>query len=365
MKDFNIRRRIALEAARLLLRQEETDVAKARARAAMRFAKEAGFAKDLPGFAEIEAQVRNLSRASEPHLRRTEIREMQAAALDVMRSLSAFSPRMVGDPAFGFIFRGQEIHVEIVTDSLSGVYEALRRGGIDFVERKSDSERSTNHGQYALTLLLRGRFPVQLNVLLARALDDETPARKPTSGLGLEALDALLRAEQPEDGLAGKVAMEGVMLSPIQKFRKLLAALEFVRQDGRTHPEGDALYHSLQVFELAWKAYPYDEEFLLAALLHDVGKAIDPRDHVKAGLRAMEDCTSPRTRWFVENLPFAKQWLNGSVGRRLRARLESHPDFEQLVELARLDRQGREIGATVRDLESVLSELERLARENE
>ena len=60
----------------------------------------------------------------------------------------------------------------------------------------------------------------------------------------------------------------------------LLQPLEGVKQSPKHHPEGDALYHSLQVFELARDERPYDEEFLLAALLHDVGKAIDPADHV-------------------------------------------------------------------------------------
>ena len=41
-------------------------------------------------------------------------------------------------------------------------------------------------------------------------------------------------------------------------------------------------------FDLARDELPYDEEFLLAALLHDVGKAIDPHDHVAAGLEALE-----------------------------------------------------------------------------
>jgi HD superfamily phosphodiesterase len=60
-----------------------------------------------------------------------------------------------------------------------------------------------------------------------------------------------------------------------------------VKQNPVYHPEGDALYHSLQVFELARQQVPWDEEFLLAALLHDVGKAIDPADHVAAGDRGI------------------------------------------------------------------------------
>jgi hypothetical protein len=43
--------------------------------------------------------------------------------------------------------------------------------------------------------------------------------------------------------------------------------------------EGDALFHSRQVFSRAKELMPYDEDFFSAALLHDVGKAIDPHDH--------------------------------------------------------------------------------------
>ena len=59
-------------------------------------------------------------------------------------------------------------------------------------------------------------------------------------------------------------------------YRMLLVPLETVQQNLDRHPEGDALYHSLQVFDLARDALPYDEEFQVAALLHDVGKALVP-----------------------------------------------------------------------------------------
>ena len=61
-----------------------------------------------------------------------------------------------------------------------------------------------------------------------------------------------------------------------QLFESLLLPLENVKQSLRYHPEGDALYHSLQVFDHARDELAYDEEFLTAALLHDIGKAIDP-----------------------------------------------------------------------------------------
>ena len=73
------------------------------------------------------------------------------------------------------------------------------------------------------------------------------------------------------------------VVDPFHIFRMLLLPLEEVQQSPRYHPEGDVLYHSLQVFELAKEHRPYDEEFLLAALLHDIGKGLDRRDHVAAG----------------------------------------------------------------------------------
>ena len=111
-------------------------------------------------------------------------------------------------------------------------------------------------------------------------------------------------------------------------YELLLWPLENVKESVAIHPEGDALYHSLQVFELAREAIPYDEEFLLAALLHDVGKAIDPRDHVAAGLEAL-DGFDHRADRVVDRAPHrrpvaprrdARRALPPPVGSRRRLR---------------------------------------------
>ncbi len=63
---------------------------------------------------------------------------------------------------------------------------------------------------------------------------------------------------------------------------ELLLALDGVRQDPRYHPEGDALYHSLQAFTFARRETD-DRVLWAAALFHDVGKAITSPDHDKTG----------------------------------------------------------------------------------
>ena len=137
-------------------------------------------------------------------------------------------------------------------------------------------------------------------------------------------------------------------------FRMLLEPLEGVKQSPKYHPEGDALYHSLQVFELARDERPYDEEFLLAALLHDVGKAIDPSDHVGAALEALEGSISERTAWLIEHHMDAQAYRDGTLGHRARIRLQASEWFDDLLLLHELDRRGRVRGAFVCELDEAL-----------
>jgi hypothetical protein len=144
-------------------------------------------------------------------------------------------------------------------------------------------------------------------------------------------------------------------------YRGLLVPLQSVKQKSERHPEGDVLYHSLQVFELVFDEVQYDEELLLAALLHDVGKGIDPYDSLQAGLEALAGWVTDRTLWFIENHKAAHQLRDGTLGQRARRRLEDSPDLEELQLLARCDRLGRVPGARVRDVDAALQAVRELA----
>ncbi|HEX4142917.1 MAG TPA: hypothetical protein VHY91_05145 [Pirellulales bacterium] len=170
----------------------------------------------------------------------------------------------------------------------------------------------------------------------------------------------------PDDGLPGPAGADGQAESDaLDRFRvyhMLLAPLETVKQNPKYHPEGDALYHSLQVFELAHGQFHYDEEFQLAALLHDVGKAIEPREPVAAGLEALAGHITPRTAWLIEHQPHAAALRDGSLGARSRRRLEANESFEDLMLLHDCDRRGRVCGVAVPELEEALERVRELAR---
>ena len=143
-------------------------------------------------------------------------------------------------------------------------------------------------------------------------------------------------------------------------YRALLLPLENVHESLEYHPEGDALYHSLQVFQLAREELPYDEEFLLAALLHDVGKAIDPKDHINAALDELAGQITPRTAWLIEHHAEALILSEGTLRVRSQRRLRAEDSFDELMLLAECDLGGRATGVAVPDIDEALDYVRRL-----
>lgn len=130
---------------------------------------------------------------------------------------------------------------------------------------------------------------------------------------------------------------------------ELLLDLDGVMQPARYHPEGDALFHSLQVFEHA-RAETRDRELWTAALLHDVGKSIDGRDHDKIGADLLEGLVSDRVIFLVHHhLDLLRE------PRRTRRRLHGTRELHELEMLRRWDLAGRRPQVTVPTPEAALA----------
>lgn len=132
----------------------------------------------------------------------------------------------------------------------------------------------------------------------------------------------------------------------------LLHALDGVAQPARYHPEGDALFHSLQVFQHAHAATD-DHELWAAALLHDVGKSIDGRDHDAIGADLLEGLVSDRVLFLVRHhLDLLRD------PRRTRRRLHGTRELRDLESLRRWDLAGRRPHAIVPTPEAALAALQ-------
>ncbi len=116
---------------------------------------------------------------------------------------------------------------------------------------------------------------------------------------------------------------------------KMLLDLDGVEQDPKFHPEGDALYHSLQVFEIALKSTD-DPELLMVALLHDAGKALDSAHHAEIGAHMLSEVASERVSWLVHHhLDLLK------TPKQTRKRLANTSELADLEALRRWDLAGR------------------------
>jgi len=362
MTSDKLRREIAFEAARLMYSRQETEYYTAKLKAGRKLCRGWVKPRDLPSNAEIREAIDGFARLHEGEQRTENLREMRVAALRIMRILQRFRPRLIGSVMTGHIRRGSDIDIHIFSDSVEAVSAVLRDEGIPHdVERKQvrkhGEERIFNHIHF------HDRFPFELTVYaanLAHYVFKSSVTGKAIERASIAELEQFLGEKYPALDLEEAVTAAEERVDRFQIYEMLLVPLEQVKQSKKYHPEGDALYHSLQVFDIAREEKPYDEEFLLAALLHDVGKAIDPDDHVGAALEVLADHITPRTAWLIEHHMAAHAVAAGSIGARARRRLEASDDFEDLMLLEECDAAGREPAYDAPDIDEALDYLREL-----
>jgi len=136
-----------------------------------------------------------------------------------------------------------------------------------------------------------------------------------------------------------------------QDLLELLLALDGVQQDPRWHPERDALFHSLQAFELA-RRDTEDRALWATALFHDVGKALGSADHAEVGADLLDGLLAPRVVWLVRHHLDLLE-APGATKRRLRGTKE----LADLQRLRRWDVGGRSPHASVMSPDAALAVL--------
>ena len=352
-----LRQQVAIEAARLIFRGQEQDPYRATLRAARKLFR--GWLKpdEFPSPTEIRMHLQQMSWMHHGDVRFDNSGELLQHAAEWMTILERWQPRLVGSAAAGQTRHGRHLRINVFTDDPSEVERTIPDQA---VERAETIERRRGMSRPRTVLRYQGRFETRV-VCYPAALAHQTLRRistgEPLPSLTLAELEQRMshldpdRGEQPADAP-----------NRFDVYRMLLAPLASVQLPKSSHPEGDALYHTLQVFELARQAVPYDEEFLLAALLHDVGKAIDPLNHVEAGLAALNGHISERTGWLIANHHDAHRLRNGTLGARAKRRIRESPDYDELMTLARCDDAGRVPGGSAPDIDTALDYIREVAR---
>jgi hypothetical protein len=344
--------------------RQESEYYRAKMKAARRICQ--GWVKpsDLPSNAEIREEILVMARLYEGERQLETLKEMRFEALRMMHILRRYHPRLIGSVLTGHVRQGSDIDIHVFSDSVEAITHTLDQHGVVYdVERKLVRK----HGEHRMYthIHVRDRFPFELTVYpsnMVHYVFKSSITGKPMERASIAQLEQFLAREYPDVNPQQELERVEQKVDRFQVFEALLLPLERVEQGPRHHPEGDALYHSLQVFDLARDELPYDQEFLEAALLHDVGKAIDPEDHVRAGLEALAGFITPRTHWLIEHHMDAERLLDHTLGARARRRLEQNENFEDLMLLARCDRAGRVPGVPAPELDEALDYLRDLER---
>lgn len=195
------RRRIAVEAARLISESGLRDYRQAKLKAAARLGirDEA----DLPRNDEIEDALREHQRLFHAGDHEATLRRLRVTACEAMRFLRVHEPRLVGAVLDGSADEHSAVCLHLHTDQPHEVLGRLMEQGIPFEEqaRRLRVDRDTTR-EFSALVFAAGGTPIDLTVLpydLLRQAPLDRISGKPMQRATLAAVEALLR-DAPEAG---------------------------------------------------------------------------------------------------------------------------------------------------------------------
>lgn len=168
-RSHQLRRRIALEAARLISEHGIRDFGMAKRKAAQHIGvSDEGF---LPRNREIEEALREHQRLFRTDAQPRALRARREAARDAMRFLERFEPRLVGAVLEGTADAHSPVSLHVFDDSPENVSGFLREHGIVFETRahtlRLDRQRSA---EFPVLLFDAGGVPMDVTVFPRDAL---------------------------------------------------------------------------------------------------------------------------------------------------------------------------------------------------
>lgn len=166
--DQRLRIRIAQEAARILLDEGVEDYHLAKRKAADRL--NASHRSQLPRNSEVERAVRDHQRLFFTNGYHDLLSVLRRAALDGMRLLRKFEPRLVGSVLQGTAGKHSEINLHVFADAVEEVLFVLMHAGIAYrsTERRLRYGNDVRH--YPCLRLLANGYRMEIVVLPTGAL---------------------------------------------------------------------------------------------------------------------------------------------------------------------------------------------------
>lgn len=154
-------------AARLMYEENVTQYFDAKRMAAKRLLKQGGrgnfWIKDLPSNGEISEALAAMADLHEGDSRMLQLFAMRVVALDLMDSLSLFSPRLIGSVSTGRVRAGSDIDLHLFTDDVKVLEEFIRRLGWCYETSQVAIKNKSSIDVYT-HLYIEHYFPVELSV---------------------------------------------------------------------------------------------------------------------------------------------------------------------------------------------------------